>query len=114
MIISSFKIKNNEKIKRGDVKKVIISSRKAFTVNEKVSLDELQYRLYVKEGKAEVTVVDYTDVEQAFNNNYFLLDTQSLVPNTYTLDVRMVSNLETTTYKDVLSFDITNQVSIRR
>jgi hypothetical protein len=47
------------------------------------------------------------------NTNYFLLDTQSLIPNTYYLDVRYESNLEVSTTKEVLKFDIVSQVELR-
>jgi hypothetical protein len=69
--------------------------------------------LYVKEGKNEFTVIDYQNVEMTPNTNYFLLDTQSLIPNTYYLDVKYESNLEVNTVKDVLSFDIVSQVELR-
>jgi hypothetical protein len=50
----------------------------------------------------------------ANNHYYFLLDTASLIPNTYYLDVLVTSNLEVTTLKGVLQFDIVNQVDLRR
>ena len=71
-------------------------------------------RLYIKEGKAEYTVIDYTPVELAFNHNYFLLDTASLVPQTYYLDIKAKSSYEVNTTKNVISFNITNQVDERK
>ena len=50
----------------------------------------------------------------ATNYNYFLLDTQSLIPNTYYLDVQAESNLEVTTLKNVINFDIVSQVNARQ
>jgi hypothetical protein len=49
----------------------------------------------------------------ANNANYFLLDTQSLLPGTYYLDVKVASNLEVTTTKEVISFDIVSQSNSR-
>ena len=103
----------NEKIKRGDIRKVLISARIPYTVNQTQKLDRLQYRLYVKEGKNEYTVIDYQDVEMTPNTNYFLLDTSSLIPNTYYLDVKYESNLEVSTNKEILKFDIISQVELR-
>lgn len=103
----------NEKIKRGDIRKVLVSARIPYTVNQTQKVDKLQYRLYVKEGNNEFTVIDYQDVEMTPNTNYFLLDTQSLIPNTYYLDVKYESNLEVNTIKEVLSFDIISQVELR-
>jgi hypothetical protein len=107
-------IQNNEKIKRGDVRKVIVSARIPYTVEQTQLIDDIKYRLYVTEGKPELTVIDFQPVEMANNNFYFLLDTASLIPNTYYLDVLVTSNLEVTTLKGVLQFDIVNQVDLRR
>lgn len=106
-------LNHNEKIKRGDIRKVLISTRIPYTVNQTQKIDKLQYRLYVKEGKAEYTVIDYQDIEMTPNTNYFLLDTVSLIPNTYYLDVKYESNLEVSTNKEVLKFDIISQVELR-
>lgn len=107
-------IQNNEKIKRGDIRKVIVTPRIPYTVNQTQLIDDIKYRLYVTEGKPEYTVIDFQPVEMANNNYYFLLDTESLIPNTYYLDILVTSNLETTTLKSVLQFDIVNQVELRR
>jgi hypothetical protein len=106
-------INHNEKIKRGDIRKVLVSTRIPYTVNQTQKIDRLVYRLYVKEGKNEYTVIDYQPLEMTPNTNYFLLDTQSLIPNTYYLDVKYESNLEVSTNKEVLKFDIISQVELR-
>ena len=106
-------VRNNENIKRGDIRKVLVTARVPYTVNQKELLDSLEYRLYVKEGRAEHTVIDYTPVNLTFNHNYFLLDTQSLLPNTYYLDIKAKSNYEVITTKNIISFAITNQVDKR-
>jgi hypothetical protein len=107
-------IRNQENIKRGDTRKVIVSARIPYTVEQTQYIDGLQYRLYVKEGKAELTVIDFQPVEIANNYYYFLLDTASLIPNTYYLDVLATSNLEVTTLKNVCQFNIVNQVELRK
>lgn len=107
-------IQNNERIKRGDIRKVIVSARIPYTVEQTQLVDDIKYRLYVTEGKAELTVIDFQPIELANNYYYFLLDTESLIPNKYYLDVLVTSNLETTTLKNVLNFDIINQVDLRK
>jgi hypothetical protein len=106
-------IRRDERIHRGDIRKVIVSTRIPYTIEQKQTVDSLKYRLYVKEGRNEYTVIDFQDVEMANNYNYFLLDTESLVPGTYYLDVKVESNLEISTLKDVLSFDIVSQSNLR-
>jgi hypothetical protein len=107
-------IRNQENIKRGDIRKVIVSARIPYTVEQTQYIDNLQYRLYVKEGNRELTVIDFQPVEMANNYYYFLLDTPSLIPNTYYLDVLATSNLEVTTLKNVCQFNIVNQVELRQ
>lgn len=106
-------IKNQEKIKRGDVRKVLVSTRIPYTVEQTQNINGLKYRLYVREGRNEVTVIDFQDIEMASNYNYFLIDTQSLIPNTYYLDVLCESNLEVTTLKEVLNFTVVSESNLR-
>jgi len=106
-------IHSDEKIYRGDVRKVIISTRIPYTIEQTQSVDSLKYRLYVKEGRNEYTVIDFQNVEMANNYNYFLLDTASLIPGIYYLDIKVDSNLEVTTMKEKLSFEIVSQSELR-
>jgi len=102
-------IKREEKIKRGDIRKVFVSARKPFTTNEIDVIDGLQYRLYVKEGNIEVNVIDWMDINRTFDTNYFLLDTSWMIPNIYHLDVKLSSGQEVRTYSDTLKFEIVNE-----
>ncbi len=106
-------LKNQEKIKRGDLRKVIVSARIPYTVEQTQNISDLQYRLYVSEGANELTVVDFQPIEMANNYYYFLLDTESLIPNTYYLDVLVTSNQQTTTLKNVVQFSIVSQSDLR-
>lgn len=107
-------IQNKEKIKRGDIRKIMVSARIPYTVEQTQAIDGLKYRLWVSEGTRELTVIDFQPVEMANNYYYFLLDTASLIPNTYYLDVLATSNQEVTTIKNALTFDIVNQVELRK
>ena len=106
-------IQNREKIKRGDVRRVTVSARIPFTVEQTTDITDLKYRLYVHEGTREYTVIDFQPIEMANNYYYFLLDTASLIPNMYSLDVLATSSDEVTTLKNVLQFEIVNQVDLR-
>jgi hypothetical protein len=106
-------VKLDERVYRGDIRKVRVSARIPYTINQKQAVDSLKYRLYVKEGRNEFTVIDFQDIEMTNNDNYFLLDTASLTPGTYYLDIKAESNLEVTTTKEVISFDIVSQSDLR-
>ena len=100
----------DEKIKRGDKRKVFVNARIPYTVNETSVIDGLQYRLWVKEGPTEVNVIDWTDVNRAYLKYYFILDTSWMIPNEYFIDIKLTSNQLVKTYTNTLKFNITSQV----
>ena len=103
-------IKREEKIKRGDVRKIMVSARIPYTVDRKQVIDGLKYRLYVKQGNAEINVIDWDDVNRTNNQNYLLLDTSWMIPNTYYLDLKLYSNQEVRDYPQIMKFYIVNQI----
>jgi hypothetical protein len=103
-------IRRDEKIKRGDRRKVLVNARIPYTVNESTTIDGLQYRLWIKEGTSEVNVIDWTDINRAYLKNYFVLDTSWMIPNEYYIDIKLTSNLLVKTYTSTLKFNIVNQV----
>jgi len=106
-------IRKQDRILRGDIRKVIVNQRIPYTVAQTQNISNIQYRLYVTEGRNEVTVIDFQPIEKATNYQYFLLDTASLLPNTYYLDILVESNLEVTTLKNVINFDIVSESNSR-
>lgn len=67
----------------------------------------------MKEGRAEYTVIDFTSMNRTVNSNYFTIDTASLIPNTYYIDIKAESNGEITIIKDNLNFDIVSIVKYK-
>ena len=103
-------IKEDEKITNGDTRKVFVSTRVPYTVDQQVLVDNIDYRLYVKQGTTEVEVVPWTPINRTFTHNYFLLDTGWLIPNEYHLDIKATSNQQVDTYRKVIKFQIVNQL----
>ena len=102
-------VKREEKIKRGDIRKILVSARIPYTVNRKQIIDGLKYRLFIKEGTTEINVIDWNDVNRTNNQNYFLLDTSWMIPNTYYLDLKLYTNQEVKDYPEIVKFYIVNQ-----
>ena len=102
-------IRFDERIKRGDKRKVLVSARVPYTVNHSEIVDELKYRIYAKDGTSEYTVIDYTDVNRTPTHNYFVIDTSWLIPNTYYIDLKLTSNQKVETYDQQMRFIVTNQ-----
>lgn len=112
-VLSVHGIKKEERILRGDVRKVIVKARLPYTTNQQLPIDNLQYRIYVKEGETELTIIEYDDINRAAFSNFFFIDTGSLVPSTYYLDIKLQNGNEVITYKDILNFDIVSQIELR-
>ena len=103
-------IKLDEKITNSETRKVIVSVRVPYTVNETVLVDKLQYRMYVKQGTTEVDVTPWSDVNRTFNQNYFLVNAKDMIPNEYFIDLKAVSNQEVNTYRNIIKFQVVNQL----
>lgn len=104
-------IKYDEKIKRGDIRKIIVDARVPYTVDEMEIIDNMEYRLYVMDGVREIDVISYEPVEKTCNYNYFLINTNDLIPNKYFIDIKISSNLEVRHTRKVLSFFIINDLT---
>ena len=103
-------IRRDEKIKRGDLRKVFVNVREPYTINQSSVIDGLQYRVWIREGNTEVNVIDWMDVNRTYLKNYFILDTSWMIPNEYYIDIKLTSNLLVKTYTNTMKFNIVNQV----
>jgi hypothetical protein len=106
-------LKDKENIIRGDIRKVTVSARIPFTVEQPQCVNKISYRIYTHEGVNELTIIDFQEIEMANNSNYFLLDSLSLLPTTYYIDMLVESNLAVTRLSNVISFDIISQSNLR-
>jgi|3_EtaG_2_1085321.scaffolds.fasta_scaffold03561_2 hypothetical protein len=104
-------IKRDEKIVNGNIRKVIVSARKEYSTNVPVALSNLHYRIYVKQGTTEVETHPWEKINNAYNQNYFILDTGDMIPNEYYVDIQAISNLEVNTYPQTIKFQIVNQAN---
>lgn len=106
-------IKNNESIKRGVIRKINVNAKIRNTNNQSTLLNNLEYRIYVKEGLGEIDVIPYTKIEKSNSYNFFYLDTLSLLPNIYYVDIK-IKDLNLINYqRNVLSFIVVNDETIR-
>ena len=101
-------IKQDEKILNTDLRKVGVIVKKAYTSNQVLTPVTVYYRIYVHEGQTEVQVQDWTLVNRASNEYYFIFDTRDKIPNQYYVDIQVNSSGEKDTYKKVLMFQIVN------
>lgn len=103
-------IKEKEQINRGDIRKLIIYATPTYTQNTAQLLDCIDIRLYVKDGTSEIDVIDWDFVNRSFSENYYMIDTNILIPNRYFVDIRIRYGMNSIVHHDVLSFDIVSNL----
>lgn len=100
-------LKQNEKIKRGDVRKVSLHYT---TINKKPQkpFEKAYYRFYIKEGRTNVTVHDWTQMNKT-DENYFMFDTSFYIPREYSVEFKIECNNEIKLYRDTINFEIISE-----
>ena len=66
----------------------------------------MQYRLYSKAGEAEIDVIKWMPIDRGFNENYFMLDTESLAPGRYFIAIKIKHGMEEIIHKELCEFEI--------
>jgi hypothetical protein len=105
--VQFFGIKLNEKIKRGEIRKIVTTFR-SIDVPKSELFNEVYYRVYIKEGKTNVNVFDWTLLDKT-NENSFMLDTSYLIPREYYLEIKGKKHNEFIYYNDVIKFEIVSE-----
>ena len=105
--IQFFGVKQNEKIKRGEKRKIVVSFR---TINEPktVVFNEVYYRMYIKEGRTNVTIHDWTQMDMT-NENSFTLDTSIYIPREYFIEIKGKTHNEEIFYNNEIQFEIISE-----
>ena len=105
--IQYFGIKQGEKIKRGDIRKVVVTI-KSLDVQKSVLFDEVFYRLYIKEGTTDVVVHDWTLLDKT-NENSFYFNTSNYIPREYHLEIKAKTHTEEIYYNESIKFEILSE-----
>lgn len=105
--IQFFGIKQNEKVVRGEKRKVVISFR-SIDNPKTVILNEVYYRMFIKEGTTDVIVHDWTLVDST-NENSFTLDTSIYIPREYFIELKGITHSEEIFYKEHIKFEILSE-----
>ena len=106
-------IMEREKIRRGDVRKLVISAKPTYNSNTVQMLDFIDLRLYVMDGTREIDVISWDKVNKGFKEAFYMIDTNMLVPQRYYVDIRIRYGMNSIIHHDVLSFDIVSLLNNR-
>ncbi len=111
IIPSLYGISDNEQIQTGDIRKINIECKIPYSSDKQYSVDRLYYRLYVKEGEKQIDVIGWTQVEKGYNENYFYINTNDLIPFRYYIDIKYNNGSEIINHNGIVQFDIVNDVT---
>lgn len=100
-------IKQGEKVIRGEYKKIVIHF-KSINNPKNVVFDKVYYRMFIKEGKTNVIIHDWTQVDSS-NENSFYLDTSFYIPREYYIELKGKINNEEVFYDDYIKFEIVSE-----
>jgi hypothetical protein len=105
--IQFFGVKLNEKIIRGEQRKIVVGFR-SINQPKTVLFDEVYYRMYIKEGLTNVIIHDWTQLDVT-NENSFTLDTSYYIPREYFIEIKAKTHSEEIFYKDEIKFEILSE-----
>jgi hypothetical protein len=106
-VIQYFGIKQNEKIIRGEKRKVVITF-KSLDYPKVQIFDEVYYRMFIKEGHTNVIIHDWTQVDVT-NENSFSLDTSIYIPREYYIEIKGKTHTEEIFYDEYIKFEIVSE-----
>jgi len=101
-------IKQNERIIRGELKKIVLGFKSIDVPNAQL-FDEVHYRIFVKEGRTNVIVNDWTQVDMTTTENSFYLDTSYMIPREYFMEFKAKTHTEEIFYDEYVKFEILSE-----
>lgn len=100
-------VKQNEKIKRGELRKIVVVFKSINTPKTEL-FNEVYYRMFIKEGRVDVIVHDWTLLDLT-NENSFMLDTSIYIPREYYVEIKGKINGQEIFYREFLKFEILSE-----
>lgn len=107
-IIQFSGIKQNDKIIRGELKKIVIDF-KSIEISKSQLFENVFYRIFIKEGKTNVIVYDWTKLDMTTNENSFYLDTSFMIPREYFMEFKALTYTEEIFYPNYIKFEIISE-----
>lgn len=99
-------IKQTEKIKKGEIRKLVIDIKSFNTTN--ILLYDVYFRVFVKEGLTQINVHEWTLMDRT-NEISYMFDTSYLIPREYFIEFKTKINNEEKFLHDNIKFEIINE-----
>jgi hypothetical protein len=94
-------------LKMIELKKIVLNLK---SIEQPITqlFDEVQYRIFVKEGRTNVIVYDWTKTDVT-NENSFFLDTSYLIPREYYMEFKAKTYTEEIFYDEYVKFEVLSE-----
>ena len=106
-------INKYERINQGDERIVKVDFRIPYSNDNVKNIRDVEYRLYVMDGKNEIDVIEYDKADITSKGIMFILRTGEYVPNEYYVDIKAKLNDETRIFKKELNFTVVDNATER-
>ena len=73
-----------------------------------VLFDEVFYRIFIKEGRTDVVIYDWTQLDVT-NENSFMFDTSFMIPREYMIEIKGKTHTEEIFYNETIKFEIVSE-----
>ena len=97
-------INDYEKIFQGEKRELNVIFRVPYQSSCYDLYEKAFYRLYIKDGKDEVNVIDWDSIDILDNFNSFVIDFATLLPHEYHIDIKLYNGKNTQIFKDITKF----------
>lgn len=100
-------VKRDEIIHQGDIRKIFVDMKSPSNPHKQITVDNIFYRIYIKQGPFdELTIIDWMPVNRGVCENWFLLDTSWMIPQTYVIDFKVLDKETIKTYPEKIKINI--------
>lgn len=106
-----FNINNKEYLQIGEIREVGVDFIEEYSYGKTIVPYESEFRLYVKDCDKEIDVFDYQIIERKYDKHSFIIDTNSLIPNRYYVDIKTKKGRDINYYKNVLEFNVVSDLT---
>ena len=107
-------INSNEKLNKGEERVIKLYFKQPYTKSDFYLVDSCQYRIYVKDGEREITIVDWDNINKMNKCNLFTIKSDELVPAQYHVDIKAMFGDTVKIYKDELNFTVVSDATKMR
>ena len=104
-------INEKENVGIGDIREIHVDFIEEYSHGKTITPNISEYRIYIKNNDREIDVFDYHPIECRVGSHTIIINTNDFIPNTYHVDLRVTQNRNIKIHKDVLTFNIVNNIT---